>query len=157
MCTRRLILLAWCIACIALSGVAVRVAQAAESKIPYHFCTGGKARGCEQPGTGFAVCENLLKMLNAYGAQELPATCELTMRPEFPMFGRPQWQDLELLKNLDLTYALERSTAPRGSALQTMSFAQWQVAFERELASGKIGPELRVSRLNSDAPSSPWK
>ncbi len=145
------------IGCVSLPTLAGDFASPANAsppdKIAYHICTGGPSAGCQDfPGDGVPVCEHFVKMLNAYGAEAHPTACEVSLHPAFPEFSEPEWEDLDIQKNINLVYRIDRSINPlveSNKRRRELNFQQWQELFEKEIAGGQSKPRLRRTTLRS--------
>lgn len=60
------------------------------------------------PGKEIEVCQLYLKNLNSFPSYQPPMACVRPLNPKFADFTKPDWQPLEVLKNLDLLEHIER-------------------------------------------------
>lgn len=110
-------------------------------KLRYAFCDKSKPElSCEgQTGKGYTVCETYLKHLQTLTT---PPSCEA---PIPPGFKKPDWQELDITKNLELAYQVEASYLQKFRAFgyKRPDFDTWREALLKEIEEGKISPRLR--------------
>lgn len=123
-------------------------ADSPEHKVEYRYCK--EEDGCTYPGTGYTVCEAMLRMLNSYGADSKPVACALPSDAASFGFKRPAWIELDPAKHLRTVYRLDLATSPvndSGIARRQLDFESWKLKFAEEVEKGQIAPQLRQTHI----------
>jgi len=98
-------------------------------------------------GTGYSVCENYAKFLNALPESEPLPLCHLKRAPDFPDLKDPDWEEMDIPANLELVYTIEKIHAISYHSRPVDTFEHWKEAYEQQIRSGEITPRLRRTRL----------
>lgn len=113
------------------------------TKLRYAFCDKSKpGLYCEgQTGKGYTVCEVYLKHLQTLTT---PPTCEAPMPPGFSL---PNWEEMDVTKNLDLAFQAEGLFLKKFGGYKHPEFAAWKTTFLQEIQEGKINPRMRKAKV----------
>jgi hypothetical protein len=126
------------------------------------YASGSFAAETSQPkkfvivqGKGTTVCEAYLKHLQALPADKTPPRCEFWFDPQRSDFTSPDWEELDVLKNLDLVRKIEviqeqkliDQMPRRFLDLPSASQEEWRARFETLIDNGTIQPTLRRAQI----------
>lgn len=113
-----------------------------------HCVDVGIAGSCDtgkfaKTGKGYAVCETYLKYLNTLKGTP---KCEA---PVPPGFKHPDWEELDVLKNLRIAYQAEAIYSAGWGVgwYKQPDFEVWRQQFLDEMQVGKIAPQMRKTRV----------
>jgi len=104
------------------------------------YCKDQAGLLCEYPGTGFTVCEAYLKSLNTLPEKWKHGACVPWIDPSDKRFGFPNWEHLDVNKNLSLMYQIERLIPPSNNKIE--DFDEWRSVYMLKIQTGKIKPSL---------------
>lgn len=109
-----------------------------------------RLKACIHPGTGYAVCETLVKMFNAQGASAFPFRCAIPLNPNVTQFSRPEWQELDIQQHLELVYRMESAINLWADPpwRTKLGFERWRELFNKEFFERKERPRLLKTRLS---------
>lgn len=113
----------------------------------YGYCVDvGLAGSCDtgqfaKTGKGYAVCETYLKYLNTL--RDMPK-CEA---PVPPGFKHPDWEEMDVLKYLDMAYQAEAIYYAGWGGYKHPDFEVWRQLFLDEMQAGKIAPQMRRTQV----------
>lgn len=112
-------------------------------KLRYAFCDKDKPElYCEgQTGKGYTVCEVYLKHLQTLTT---PPSCEAPIPPGFSL---PDWEEMDVTKNLDLAYQAEGLFLKKFGGYKHPEFDVWKATFLQEIKEGKINPRMRKAKV----------
>ena len=106
-----------------------------------------KLRFSVTKGKGFPICESYARFLNSLPDDEAFPICHLKLSPDFPDLKEPDWEDVDILSHLKLTYSIEKIIDPKGYIRPVDTFDHWKSVFEQQINDGKAAPRLRRTHL----------
>jgi len=122
-------------------------------------------------GKDTTICEAYLKHLKAMPAEGAPRFCEIWFDPKRSDFVRPQWEEINVLQNLDLVRRIERccpnpyNDIPHMPQISEDMAARlrlprpgeegWAARYEALMREGFYTPRLRRTQLRLDAKEAP--